>query len=441
MKILKFNETSKIIAMAFVIMILAACENSNDSNETVSIPDFTYPLVQSGQTILYDNDGNVVSSISVGEDFYGQDANYLKGLAMSYINNGDGTISDFNTGLMWEEIPIPTGLTYEEAIAYCDSLSLGGYEDWRMPSLKELFSISDFGKGWPYLDTSYFKLASGIVDKSEQFWSSNRYVGVTTEGGDNAAFGVNHVTGHIKAYPAASTMTGGDAPTDGAPQGTGDLPTDTTSTATTPPSGTDDDSAGQMPPADDDIASFSPLTKHVRAVRGDVYGENDFSDNEDGTISDNASGLMWTQDDSGEGMDWETALEYAESATIAGYTDWRLPNIKELQAIVDYSYASNAQDEAQVGPAINPIFNCTPIVNEAGNDDYPYFWTSTSANFSSGQPYYYGWYVAFGQAVDGDGNDTHGAGAVRFDTKYEGGPLGEGGERYYNYVRLVRDIY
>ena len=33
----------------------------------------------------------------------------------------------------------------------------------------------------------------------------------------------------------------------------------------------------------------------------------------------------------------------------------------------------------------------------------------------------------------------HGAGGVRFDTKYEGGPLGKGGERFYNYVRLVRD--
>lgn len=37
------------------------------------------------------------------------------------------------------------------------------------------------------------------------------------------------------------------------------------------------------------------------------------------------------------------------------------------------------------------------------------------------------------------GQDAHGAGAVRFDTKVEGGPLGEGGERYFNYVRCVRD--
>jgi len=53
--------------------------------------------------------------------------------------------------------------------------------------------------------------------------------------------------------------------------------------------------------------------------------------------------------------------------------------------------------------------------------------------------YYYAWYVAFGTAVDDDGNDTHGAGGMRFDTKYEGVALGEGGDRYWNYVRLVRD--
>ena len=47
--------------------------------------------------------------------------------------------------------------------------------------------------------------------------------------------------------------------------------------------------------------------------------------------------------------------------------------------------------------------------------------------------------VAFGRAVNGEGEDFHGAGGVRFDTKAEGEPLGEDGGRYYNYVRLVRD--
>ncbi|RME66394.1 MAG: hypothetical protein D6790_00225, partial [Caldilineae bacterium] len=97
-----------------------------------------------------------------------------------------------------------------------------------------------------------------------------------------------------------------------------------------------------------------------------------------------------------------------------------------------------ATDPADEGPAIDPLFHISSITNEAGDADYPYFWTSTSARFNACGDYYYAWYVAFGRAVDGEGNDSHGAGAVRFDTKVENGPLGEGGERYYNYVRLVR---
>ncbi|MGQ1909726.1 Lcl C-terminal domain-containing protein [Marinifilum sp. RC60d5] len=223
---------------------------------------------------------------------------------------------------------------------------------------------------------------------------------------------MNHVTGHIKAYAAEMTADGeqGEAPDDSTP-----------------------------PPSDGNAApTGNPLAKYVRAVRGDDYGINDYTDNGDGTITDNASGLMWAQDDS-EKLNWEDALAYCETSALAGYTDWHMPNVKELQGIVDYSRSPSATDPDNVGPAIDPIFNCTPIVNEAGNDDYGYYWTGTSANFTSGEPYYYAWYVAFGMAVDGDGEDFHGAGGVRFDTKYEGGPLGEGGERYYNFVRLVRD--
>jgi len=88
------------------------------------------------------------------------------------------------------------------------------------------------------------------------------------------------------------------------------------------------------------------------------------------------------------------------------------------------------------------MFTISEITNEAGNTDYPYFWTSTSNPYIDPREnpagYWYAWYVAFGYAVDHEGNDLHGAGAVRFDTKVEGGPSGEGGERIYNYVRCVR---
>lgn len=386
---------SLLFALSF--MLFTACSKDEDTEEVIDDTTNTetpevnnYLLVATGQTTTYDNDGNGISDLASGDALYGQDANYLKGESMQYEDHGDGTVTDSKTGLMWQQIPSTSDYSWQEAVDYCENLELNGYDDWRMPSLKELFSISDFSSGWPYLNTSYFHLASGEVTKDEQFWSSNYYVGTTVEGGDNSAFGVNHVTGHIKAYSAnASGPVGG---------------------------------------------------KYVRAVRGGDYGVNEFSNNADGTISDLSTELMWTTNDSEEAMDWNAALVYAEGAEIAGYSDWRLPNVKELHSIVDYSYSPSATDPSQQGPAIDPMFNCTPIINEAGDDDYAYYWTSTSANFTSGEPYYYAWYVAFGRAVNGEGLDFHGAGGVRFDTKYEGGPLGEGGERYYNYVRLVRDI-
>ena len=382
-----------ILSLSIGLMAFSSCNKDDDEPEGDSniseLQVNNYLLLATGQTITYDADGSTISGLTSGDDLYGQDAHYLKGETMAYQDNGDGSITDLKTGLMWQQIPTSATFTWQEAVDYCESLEMNGYDDWRIPSLKELYSISNFETGWPYLNTTYFSLASGQVSKDEQYWSSEHYVGTTVEGGADAAFGVNHVTGHIKAYAASS----------GGPIG----------------------------------------SKYVRAVRGDNYGINDFINNGDATITDNETGLMWAQNDNGEGIDWKAALAYAEGADLAGYSDWRLPNVKELQSIVDYSYSPSASDPENIGPAIDPLFNCTPIINEAGNDDYAYYWTSTSASFTSGQPYYYAWYVAFGMAVNGEGDDFHGAGGVRFDTKYEGGPLGEGGERYYNYVRLVRD--
>jgi len=383
--------TKLALILTITLALTVGCTETTDSSDDTKYDPVVnnYLLVATGQTTTYNDDGDAIAGLTVGDAFYGQDANYLAGEEMAYQDNGDGTVTDLNTGLMWQQSPSSSTFTWQEAVDYCESLELSGYDDWRIPSLKELYSISDFSSGWPYLDTDNFDLASGQITKDEQFWSSNYYVGVTVEGGSNAAFGVNHVTGHIKAYSANA----------GGPIG----------------------------------------GKYVRAVRGDDYGINEYVDNSDGTITDNSTGLMWAQKDNGEGLDWENALSFAENSEYADYSNWRLPNVKELQSIVDYSYSPSATDASKIGPAIDPLFNCTPIVNEADNDDYGYYWTSTSASFRGGEPYYYAWYVAFGMAVNGQGEDFHGAGGVRFDTKYEGSALGEGGERYYNYVRLVRD--
>ncbi len=385
---------------ATLAIVGTACGVNDPADSTTSMPSTTaeasssvpaalaFALTATGQTVCYDDAGEEITCPADGEAFYGQDAQFADGDSMSYTDNGDGTVTDDVTGLTWQQVPSPENMTWQEAIDYTDELELGGYDDWRTPSAKELYSIADFSSGWPYLDTTYFSLASDEVSKDEQYWTSNHYVGTTVEGGSDAAFGVNAVTGHIKAYAAEAT-----GPVGG---------------------------------------------KYVRAVRGATYGENSFVDNGDGTVADESTSLMWAQGDDGVELDWKDALAYANDSQLGGYSDWRLPNVKELQSIVDYSTSPSATDAGSVGAAIDDVFTSTEMTNEAGESDYGYYWTSTSASFTRGEPTSYAWYVAFGRAVNAEGQDFHGAGAVRFDTKTEEGPDGEGGERYTNFVRLVR---
>jgi hypothetical protein len=84
---------------------------------------------------------------------------------------------------------------------------------------------------------------------------------------------------------------------------------------------------------------------YVRYVRGNPsHGTNDFYDNGDGTISDRATGLMWSKADSGKGMNWEAALAWVQARNkedYLGHNDWRLPHAKELQSLVDYTRAGH----------------------------------------------------------------------------------------------------
>ncbi|WP_158850237.1 DUF1566 domain-containing protein [Algibacter sp. L1A34] len=431
MKTLK-NTTARVVTLIVLLMFtVQACKDKNSSAQPIINDVQNYVQVATGQVTLYDEDGNVIPSLKPSDSLFGQDANYLKGKKMSYQKNEEGITTDLNTGLMWQEVPTTEGFDWKGAKEYCENLELDGYDDWRMPTAKELYSISDFSEGWPYLDTNYFSLVNNEhVDKSEQYWADNKYVGHTEEGQYAAAFGVNHATGHIKAYPGEEPEDRGDRkgppPGNQKPQG---QESENGEKGNRPP-----------PPGNGERPTGNPMLKHVRAVRGNAYGVNDFYDNGDNTITDKASGLMWSKNDSEKGLDWKNALYYAENSTLAEYSDWRLPNVKELQGIVDYDFAPGAKDKEQEGPAIDPIFNISEITNENSDIDYPYFWTSTSAHFQKGKPFYYAWYVAFGRAVNNEGLDFHGAGAVRFDTKHENGPASEGGERYYNYVRLVRNL-
>ena len=58
-----------------------------------------------------------------------------------FVDNGDGTITDTKTGLMWAEKDNGVPIKWSDALSYCSNFNVGGYKDWRMPTLAELASL------------------------------------------------------------------------------------------------------------------------------------------------------------------------------------------------------------------------------------------------------------------------------------------------------------
>lgn len=110
------------------------CGFTYAADDTYSLP---YPIVDTGQERCYENRLEIKYP-KAGEPFFGQDAHY-QGNQLSYRDNGDGTITDMVTGLTWQKNPGPKK-TFPEAVAGASSCEAGGYDDWRLPSIKELYA-------------------------------------------------------------------------------------------------------------------------------------------------------------------------------------------------------------------------------------------------------------------------------------------------------------
>ena len=86
-------------------------------------------------------------------------------------------------------------------------------------------------------------------------------------------------------------------------------------------------------------------SSYVRCVRGEQTSTS-YTDIGNETVTDIKTGLVWQKGDDGTTRNWETALSYCEGLTLGGKTDWRLPNIKELSSIVDYTKSTFTIDDA-----------------------------------------------------------------------------------------------
>lgn len=159
---------------------------------TTPPPTTTFPAT--GQITCYGGDGALLPCVNTR-----QDGDIRAGAALSFTDNGDGTVTDNNTGLMWEKKddnnmdPLhdqDTGYSWVAAftvhIAGLNAMNFGGYSDWRLPNVKELQSIVNYGRVKPAVSPEFNTactpggtLASGsscTATQASSYWTSTTYV-------------------------------------------------------------------------------------------------------------------------------------------------------------------------------------------------------------------------------------------------------------------------
>ncbi|MGM0438303.1 MAG: DUF1566 domain-containing protein [Bacillota bacterium] len=287
--------------MPLLFRAVRSIEEGNQKEESV------FRLPATGQQKLYDDEGNILTDLSGEDKFFGQDGCYeFNSLSYTKLRargveikedlsweKGFRMVKDDNTGLIWEvKSPDKNDLNYchadyswKEAQEYIKELNkkqYGGFDDWRLPLKEELRTIVDYSKPEITINENFFPHT-----RPEFYWSGDKYLA-----DPKLIWGIYFGFGCGIAY-------------------------------------------------------LKDLKYPLRAVRQgiiDGFGDKDkydFVDNEDGTITDQNTGLMWKQDES-PAMNWESALEYCENLELAGYDDWRLPNQKELATILDLSYQNQS---------------------------------------------------------------------------------------------------
>ncbi|MBB1089708.1 DUF1566 domain-containing protein [Rhodopseudomonas palustris] len=260
----------------------------------------------------------------------------------------DSHVTDSNSGTVSGGTCKTTGrCDTEKYVADINAAGLCGFHDWRMPTVKELMSIAHHGRTNSSIDLGYFPNTS-----SNWFWT-----GVPLANSSEYAWIVTFLLGEAS---------------DGGNRNDGRY--------------------------------------HIRLVRGTQLDFlNSFAANDDGTVTQVNTELMWAKcsegqmssDCTGEAtlMTWSEALSIANNSRLAGYSNWRLPNFKELQSLVDYT---------RTDPAIEVAY--------FPNTPSSYFWSGSSVpdiNFYS-----------------------HLARVVKFNDGYAIDHV----RNYSNHVRLVRDI-
>ena len=412
-------------------------------------------VLKTGQTRCWDSAGLEIACAGTG-----QDGDLQKGVARSYTDNGNGTITDNVTGLIWEKLDnlnfaadfsnihdadnnYSTSTSAFQKITDLNTANFAGNSDWRLPNVKELQSLVFFGRSAPAIDSAFNNGTDSFTRITGTYWSSTTFPSVPgqawgvsfTVGGSVLVFKTSATNFFVRAVrgPVATGSTlfqsAGFAPVaktiniteaaviSGMATVSGDhaaksalITWEGIVVAQSSKGGTFIFTTANIP-ADcigslsDGVATIEvplnpctppspPTAKVLKTGQTQCWdsagaempcagtgqdGEfqigvaQSYTDNGDGTITDNQTGLMWEKlgnhdyvanfsdphDVDNNTYTWAQAFQKIadlNAANFAGYSDWRLPNIMELESLPVFGKVTSRLPGPEI-PAVDQVFD------------------------------------------------------------------------------------
>jgi len=268
-------------------------------------------------------------------------------------------VTDNLTGLIWAKNVNIAGknMPWADALVFCNDLELGGCKDWRLPNAKEMQTLDD----WSQEGGSASRLPKGhpfTGTPAMCTWSSTTFVGNTEAAWMSRSDGY---FGHLgKADACGVWPVRGGVLKDAAPVKAIALVARTGQTKSYAPGDDGDVQAG--------VAWPNP--------RFTVDGDR---------VIDSLTGLMWAKnaDIAGTTMSGYEAMTFCAKQELGGHKDWRLPNVKEMQSLVDFSSGLIATPFENVpAPASNATYASgtigMPLYGKLSTDLY---WTMNSQGY------------------------------------------------------------
>ncbi len=355
--------------------VSCSCNDPDLLNNIASVETvITIVLPRTGQTTCYDQNGVVTDCLLTGQD---GDIKAGVGWPEPRFQTGTGLegdcISDNLTGLLWAKNGnLPNGTTtWQGALDYVNTLNSGaglcGHHDWRLPNINELQGLFNFQAG----DISSWLVSQGFTNVIGAYWSSTTVAldpgtawrslaGVPKSSNSKAAFNYLLPVRGDSTVPARAWNTGQE----------------------------------NCYTASGEYLACTGTGQDGELQKGAGWPDPRFTDLGDGTVMDKLTGLIWLKDANCFGnLSWLPALNkvtdfntnpgnYSCQNYTGSFSDWRMPNIIELQSLIDHSLPL-------VGAPLsaNALPFGHPFVHVPGYTNYfPFVWSSTS----NASPYFIG---------------------------------------------------